>query len=98
MANWLESLEGLGGAVIDSASEGLASRIKRELNPDAPHDPTNRPETQYDTRIEEPVDGPESMNPARGAAAAFNDVWGQYKWWIAGGLAVVGYLAIKGAR
>lgn len=98
MAGWLESLEQFGTSVIDAGSEAVAGRIKRELNPDAPYDPENRPETQYDTQIEESVDGPESMRATGGAAEAFNDVWGQYKWWIAGGLAVTAYLAIKGAR
>lgn len=95
MAGWLESLESFGGSVLDAASEGVATRIKSELNPDAPNDPVNRPETQYDTQIEEPVDGPESMKSQGGASAAFRDVWGQYKWWIVGGLGVTAYLAMR---
>lgn len=99
MANWLEELEKFGGSVLDAASEGVSSRIKRELDPDAPTDPAGRPETQYDTRIEEPVDGPESMKTGAGnVLRAFDDTWGQYKWWIAGGLAVTAYLAIRRAR
>lgn len=91
MAGWLEQLEGVGGSLLDAASEGLASRIKSELNPEAPTDPVNRPETQYDTQIEEPIDGPEAYR----AQGGVQDVWGQYKWWIVGGLSLTAYLALK---
>jgi len=98
MAGWLESLEDFGSSILDAAAEGAAGRIKRELNPDAPHNPSDRPETQYDTQIQEPYDGPESNRPVGGAAVAIRDTWNQYKWWIAGGLGVVAYMAIKGGR
>lgn len=92
MAGWLESLETFGSSVLDAASEGVATRIKSELNPDAPRDPVNRPETQYDTQLTEAVDGPESQRPIAGAGQSVRDVIGQYKWWIAGGLGVTAYL------
>lgn len=95
MAGWLESLENFGSGILDAASEGVATRIKSELNPDAPRDPVNRPETQYDTQITEALDGPESMRPTGGAAEAVRDVWGQYKWWIVGGLGITAYLAMR---
>lgn len=98
MASWLESLENFGGSVLDAAAEGVTGRIKQELNPDAPNDPRNRPETQYDTALNAPVDGPESQRPLAGAGVAFQETWNQYKWWIAGGLGIVAYMAIKGAR
>lgn len=98
MASWLEKLENFGGSVLDAATESVASRIKQELNPDAPDDPMNRPETQYDTALTAPVDGPESQRPVAGASVAFRETWNQYKWWIAGGLGIVAYMAIKGAR
>lgn len=93
MAGWLESLESFGGNLLNAASEGLADRIKTELNPDAPHDPVNRPETQYDTQLQEPVDGPESNRPVGGAAESAAAVLGKYKWWLAGGLGVVAFLS-----
>lgn len=96
MAGWLESLENFGSGILGATQEGIAERIKSELNPDAPRNPVDRPETQYDTQITEPVDGPESHRPVGGAGAAMRDTWNQYKWWIAGGLGVVAYMAIKG--
>lgn len=98
MAGWLESLEDFAAGVLDATSEAIGDRIKTELNPDGPYDPVNRPETQYDTQIEEPVDGPESQRPVAGAGQAIGEVWAQYKWWVAGGLGVVAFLALKGAR
>lgn len=95
MAGWLESLENFGTSIIDAGSEAVAGRIKQELNPDAPNDPANRPETQYDTQIQEPVDGPEAT---QGAARAISSTLSQYKWWIAGGMAVTAFLALRRAR
>jgi hypothetical protein len=97
MANWLESLERFGSGVIDAATEGVADRIKSELNPDAPNDPAGRPETQYDTTIQQPLDGVEAGKD-QGVENAFGRVWSQYKWWIAGGLGITAYLAWKGGR
>lgn len=99
MASWLESLEELGSSVTDSVSDGLSSgladRIKSELNPDSPANPADQPEKQYDTTSREPIDGPEQTE---GPALALQSTINQYKWWIAGGLGIVAYMAIKGAR
>jgi len=93
MASFLERLEGYGGALLDSASEAAAERIKREIDPDAPRDPVGRPETQFDTQIVEPQDGPESMPKA----GTLRNVWSTKKWWIVGALGVTaGYLMIRG--
>lgn len=95
MANWLEELEEFGTGILGAVRDGLSHKIKEELGAAAPYSPTDRPETQYDTHLQQPLDGPEST---RGVGAAFDDVWANYKWWVIGGLGVTAYLAFKGAR
>ena len=95
MANWLEELEEFGTGILGAAKDGLAYKIKSELGAVAPNNPSDRPETQYNTTVQQPVDGPEST---RGVSAAMDDVWAKYKWWVIGGLGVTAYLAFKGAR
>jgi len=96
---WLESLEQLGASAFDSVSEGLSSgladRIKSELNPDSPSAPADQPEKQYNTTTTQPVDGPEQT---QGAANSIQSTLNQYKWWIAGGLGIVAFMAIKGSK
>jgi hypothetical protein len=91
MAGWLEVLEGYGGDLLDAASEATSQRIKDEITQAAPNNPADRPETQYDTQIEDPNDGPEQYR--NGGKVA--DIWGQYKYWIAGGLLITGYLVVR---
>jgi hypothetical protein len=76
--------------VLDAASEATADRIRQEIAPAAPRNPVQRPETQYDTLIEEPVDGPESSATASG----IRSVWNSRKWWIVGGLSITAGLLI----
>ena len=94
MAGWLEKL---GGDLSEATSTIIgagAGKLASELAGDKPST-ADRPEKQYDTDIPQPTEGPQArVNPMQ----SFNEVWGQYKWWIAGGLAVVAVMAIKGAR
>jgi hypothetical protein len=94
MASWLERLEGYGGDLLDAASEAASARIKQEIAPAAPDNAADRPEMQFDTQLDEPMTGPEQYRTGSMA----RDIWGQYKWWIAGGLAITGYLAVRGQR
>lgn len=94
MADWLEQLEDFGAGVLGATRDGVAAKIRDELGAAAPHNPSDRPETQYDTTVRQPIDGPESAN----RRDVFDDVWGRYKWWIVGGLGITAYLAFKGAR
>ncbi|MDX1800402.1 MAG: hypothetical protein R3303_05680 [Marinobacter sp.] len=96
MADWLETIQQTGSTLLNATTDAAAARIKSELGPQAPSAPASRPETQYDTNIQQPVDGPEANKPATGVSATVGQVWGQYKWWIAGGLAITGYLYLKG--
>jgi hypothetical protein len=99
VASWLEQLEGAGSAILGAVADGAAVRIKDEITQEKPAEGAgNRPEMQYSTDIQQPIDGPGSKQTINGAAGAFSNVWSQYKWWIAGGLGIVGYLAIKGGR
>ena len=96
MASWLEQL---GGDLSEATSTIIgagAGKLASELGPDQPANKADRPEQQYDTDIPQPTEGPKSK--VTSPMQAFNEVWGQYKWWIAGGLAVVAVLAVKGAR
>lgn len=95
MANWLEELEEFGTGLLGATQEGLAAKIKEELGVAAPYNPSDRPETQYDTTVEQPIDGPEAT---KGVSGAMDDLWAQYKWWVIGGLGITAYLAFKGAR
>ncbi|MFL1484900.1 hypothetical protein [Marinobacter sp. LN3S78] len=95
MANWLEELEQFGTGILGATQEGLAARIKQELGAAAPANAADRPETQYDTTVQEPLDGPEQ---SQGVNRALDDLWGRYKWWVVGGLGITAYLAFKGAR
>lgn len=95
MASWLEQLGGdlseATSTIIGAGAGKLASKLEGDKTP-----PADRPERQYDTEIAQPTNGPASQvkNPASEFAEAFN----QYKWWAAGALALVAFMAIKGAR
>lgn len=94
MATFLEQLEQYGGDILDSASEAAAARVKQEIGPEAPRDPVGRPETQFDTQIVEPLDGPESMPQAE----TLRTVWNTRKWWIVGALGVTATYVIIRSR
>lgn len=95
MASWLEQL---GGDLTNATSAIIgagAGKLASEIGPDeAPV--SDRPERQYDTEIAQPTEGPASQ--VRSPMAGFGDVWDQYKWWVAGAMAAVAVIAIKGAR
>lgn len=98
MAGWLESLENFGTSVIDAGSEAVAGKIKAELQPDAPNDPANRPETQYDVTIQEPIDGPESGAQSDPLVRTLKDTWATKKWWLVTALGLTGALVYMRSR
>ena len=98
MAGWLESLESFGTSVIDAGSEAVAGKIKSELAPDAPNDPGQRPETQYDVTIAEPLNGPESMPEQSPLMDTLKDTWATKKWWLVGALGLTGTLIYMRSR
>ena len=98
MAGWLEALEGAATSVFDVAGQAGAEKLRSEIVGEEKPPVTDQPEKQYDTTTVKPVDGPGSKEPVKGAQEAFADIWGKYKWLVIGGLALGGYMAIKGAR
>lgn len=97
MASWLEQLGGdLSNATSAIIGAG-ASKLAAEIGPDQEAPLADKPERQFDTTIEQPANGPQSKAPPN-PAAAFADIWGQYKWLIAGGLVLGAVMAFKGAR
>lgn len=96
MASWLEQL---GGDLTNATSAIIgagANKLASEIGPDQQTTVADRPERQYDTDIAMPTEGPASKVPS--PADAIKDTLNQYKWWIAGGLAFVAVMAVKGAR
>ncbi|MCC4269873.1 hypothetical protein LL254_04070 [Marinobacter nauticus] len=97
MASWLEELENAAGSIIGAVGSGAASKIESELAGKPPK--SDQPETQIETTIQRPLDGPGSKSqPAPTAMTAFNDAWSQYKWVIGGALAFTAFMAWRGSR
>lgn len=96
MASWLEQL---GGDLSEATSTIIgagAGKLASELGPEEKPTSADRPEKQYDTDIPQPTEGPQAT--VKTQTQVFQEVWGQYKWWIGGALAVAAVLAFKGAR
>lgn len=94
--DWLERLEGFGGAMLDVGAEVAAEKARQSIKPKNPDKPADQPERQADTKIEtsvEPIPG-----PVPNVGAAVKNTVAQYKWWVVGGLGFVAFMAIKGAR
>ena len=97
MAGWLEQFEGIGKGLLDVAGEGASKQLERAVSPrEAPDSPEDRPEQQYDVTVVEPESGPEARTSA--VQKQMRDALDQYKWWAAGGLALVAFMAWRGAR
>jgi hypothetical protein len=91
-----ESLDELGGNLLDSAGGALADRVGSEIRGDSG---PRGAEAQPDMMVEVPQSGPEQAEITK--ATVSDRIQEQLKGWLpwAGiGLAVVAYLAIKGSR
>lgn len=93
MSFW-ESLDDIGGDILNSAGGALADRVGSEIRGDYVGD-SSRPETQSDMMVEIPQNGPEQ---AEATATVQDRIKGALSGWLpwAGvGLAVVAFIAIR---
>lgn len=98
MAEWLERVEGIGGSLLDVIGDGATASLEKAVMPkqSAPDKPADRPEAQYPTEMKLPESGPEGRRVSLGKT--LKETVEDHKWYAAGALALVAFLAIRGAR
>ena len=99
MAQWMEALTKSGTDLIGTGGDVLGDVLRNEVtggngrNPDRPKD---QPEKQYDTEVQYPDSG--QSDAQAGPVEQMRSAVNEYKWYAAGALAVVAFIAWRGAR
>lgn len=99
MAGWLEAIGETGTDLIGVAGEVAGDRLRNEGKTRNPDRPKEQPEKQYDTTVQRPLSGQrDNRDQTISIEAQMREALADYKWYAAGGLALVAFMAWRGAK